>query len=132
MNAERFFSEIRQSLFKVELGVEHHKGNSAGWMTLDTETSTTVPGGQFTQRLYNSRVEVKFSPELQFSTFLQYDNESASLGTNARLRWTFHPLGDLFVVYNHNVQRAFNDVGRRSFEFASNALLVKLQYAWRP
>jgi hypothetical protein len=63
---------------------------------------------------------------------VQYDNESASLGTNTRLRWTFHPFGDLFVVYNHNLQRAVNDLNRRSFELDSNVLMVKLQYAWRP
>ena len=124
---------IRQSLFKVEFGVERHSGRSDDWSTRDTQTNATLPGGRFTQRLYNSRIEVKFSPDLQLSTFLQYDNESASFGTNARMRWTFHPFGDLFVVYNHNLQRAVSDTtGRRSFEFASNALLVKLQYAWRP
>jgi hypothetical protein len=35
-----------------------------------------------------------------------------SFGTNTRLRWTFSPLGDLFVVYNHNLRYARSaDVG---------------------
>ena len=123
---------IRQSLFKVELGLEHHVGTGLDWTTLSPETGPNDAGGSFTQNLYNCRVEVKFSPDLQLASFVQYDNESASLGTNTRLRWTFHSFGDLFVVYNHNLQRAVNDLNRRIFEFESNVLMVKLQYAWRP
>ena len=63
------------------------------------------------------------------SSFLQYDNESNSFGTNTRLRWTFSPLGDLFIVYNHNLQRSVRE--RRSWSFDSNELMVKLQYSWR-
>ncbi|OGU07156.1 MAG: hypothetical protein A2W29_08000 [Gemmatimonadetes bacterium RBG_16_66_8] len=67
-----------------------------------------------------------FSPDLQVNSFIQYDNDTRLLGANTRLRWTFHPLGDLFVVYNHNAR----DVGDR-LTFDSNQLLVKLQYALR-
>jgi Domain of unknown function (DUF5916) len=123
---------FRQSLFKVELGGEHHVGNAPGWTTHSEETGLIGSGGRFIQNLYNCRIEVKFSPDLQLASFVQFDNESASIGTNTRLRWTFRPLGDLFVVYNHNLQRAINDLNRRSFEFESNVLMVKLQYAWRP
>ena len=123
---------LRQSLFKVELGGEHHVGNAPGWTTLSEETGLSDSGGRFIQNLYNCRIEVKFSPDLQLASFVQYDNESESLGTNTRLRWTFQPFGDLFVVYNHNLQRAINDLNRRTFEFESNVLMVKLQYAWRP
>ena len=123
---------MRQSLFKVEVGAEHHVGSAVDWTTLVPEEGLSFPGGKVTQNLDKCRVEVKFSPDLQLASFVQYDNESASLGTNTRLRWTFHPYGDLFVVYNHNLQRAVNDLNRRSFEFESNVLMVKLQYAWRP
>ena len=100
-------------LFKVELGGERNMGK--------------LPDGNFTQNLYNSRVEFRFSPNLQVSSLLQYDNESGSLGTNTRLRWTFKPRGDLFVVYNHNLLRSLSE-GRR-WNFDSNQLVVKFQYA---
>jgi len=126
---------LRQSLFKVEVGAERNMASSETWTTLTPPSGRrrrATEGGRFTQNLYNTRLEVKFSPDLQVSSFLQYDNESASFGTNTRVRWTFHPSGDLFVVYNHNLQRSVNDLNRRVFEFDSNALVVKLQYAWRP
>ena len=45
---------------------------------------------------------------------------------NTRLRWTFDPLGDVFVVYNHNVED-FTD----RWQLESNQLIVKVQYAFR-
>ncbi|HKE90121.1 MAG TPA: DUF5916 domain-containing protein [Gemmatimonadales bacterium] len=94
-----------------------------GW----ERNSARLPVGDFVQRLYSGRVQVNVSADLQVSSFLQYDNESRNLGTNTRLRWTFNPLGDLFVVFNHNMLRNLND----RFAFDSNQLLVKLQYAYR-
>jgi len=102
-------------LFKIEIGGERNIG--------------TLPEGDFTQNLYRSRVEFRFSPNLQVSSLIQYDNESASFGTNTRLRWTFRPSGDLFIVYNHNLLRSAVD--RRQWNFESNRLVVKLQYAFR-
>lgn len=53
------------------------------------------------------------------------------VGTNTRLRWTFSAMGDLFVVYNHNLRTADPITGVRRWAFDSNQLLVKLQYALR-
>jgi hypothetical protein len=103
--------------------------------------------GDFTQDLVGTRVRMNVSPDLQVNSYLQYDNESDTFGTNTRLRWTFSPLGDLFVVYNHNLRHDIDPatglplagglqtdptrrLGRR-WGFASNQLLVKAQYAFR-
>jgi hypothetical protein len=85
-----------------------------------------IPAGEFTQDLVGGRVLVNFSPDLQVNSFVQYDNESREFGANTRLRWTFDPLGDVFVVYNHNVVDLLD-----RWELDSNQLLVKVQYAWR-
>jgi len=66
------------------------------------------------------------SPDLQISSYIQYDTGSRSVGTNTKLRWTFHPLGDLFVIYNHNIRNTLD-----RWPLDSNQLLVKLQYAFR-
>ncbi len=101
--------------------------------------------GAFTQTLVGSRVKVNLSPNLQFNSYTQYDNQSDTFGANTRVRWTFSPLGDLFVVYNHNLRHDIDPatglpstsptsldprVDRR-WGLASNQLLVKVQYAWR-
>jgi hypothetical protein len=103
--------------------------------------------GDFTQDLIGTRVRLNVSPDLQVNSYLQYDNRSDSFGANSRLRWTFSPLGDLFIVYNHNLRHDIDaatglplagglqtDPTRRlerRWGFGSNQLLVKLQYAFR-
>jgi hypothetical protein len=42
------------------------------------------------------------------------------------VRWTFRPVADLFVVYNHNVRSILD-----RWRLDSNQLLIKLQYAFR-
>ena len=92
-------------------------------------------------------MRINVSPNLQFNSYAQYDNQSDTFGSNTRIRWTFSPLGDLFIVYNHNLRHDINgDTGLpygagmlndptmrypRDWGFASNQLLVKVQYAFR-
>ena len=85
-----------------------------------------LAAGRFTQTLVGTRLRVNLSPDLSVSSYTQYDTDSDSVGVNTRLRWTFRPVGDLFVVYNHNVRSLVE-----RWQLDSNQLLVKLQYAWR-
>ena len=121
------------ALFNVELSATRNVGR--------------LREGTFTQDFIGTRVRLNVSPNLQFNSYAQYDNQSDTFGANTRLRWTFSPLGDLFVVYNHNMRHDIdsetglpygagmqNDPTRRyarNWGFASNQLLVKLQYAFR-
>jgi hypothetical protein len=85
-----------------------------------------LPSGRFTQTLVGNRLRVNISPDLSIASYVQYDTDSDSIGLNTRLRWTFSPVGDLFVVYNHNVRELL-----QRWQLDSNQLLVKLQYALR-
>lgn len=91
-----------------------------------TRNVAELPQGSFVQELIGTRFNVNVSPDLQLSAFVQYDNASDEMGSNMRLRWTFDPLGELFVVYNHNLR----DLGDR-WQKESNEFLVKVQYAIR-
>jgi hypothetical protein len=104
-------------LFIVELSGERNVGR--------------MPQGDFTTNVVGTRFRLNVSPDLQLTSFVQYDDESNSFGTNTRLRWTFDPLGDLFVVYNHNLYTRDPVTLLRRIAFASNQLLVKVQYAFR-
>ena len=85
-----------------------------------------LQAGRISQTLVGTRVRVNFSPDMSLASYVQYDTDSDSLGTNTRFRWTFLPVADLFVVYNHNL-RSLLDRWQRD----SNQLLIKIQYAWR-
>jgi hypothetical protein len=101
-------------LFTVSLNGEHDIGD--------------LDEGNFTTTLVGTRLKFNVSPNLDISSFVQYDTASQSVGTNNRLRWTFRPVGDLFVIYNHNVHDFGVPLG---WVKDSNQLLVKLQYAFR-
>lgn len=83
-----------------------------------------LPEGNFTKDLLAVRTLLNFSSNLNFSTFLQYDNDSQSIGSYSRFRWTFAPLGDLFIVYKHNLKQAVPE----RWNYDSNQLIVKLTY----
>jgi hypothetical protein len=109
------------SLFTLEVNGEHDIGD--------------LPGGDFTADLWGVRVNANVSPDFQVSSFTQYDSEARALGTNTRLRWTFSPLGALFVVYNHNLvdpdRTGTERWSARRLRFASNQVLIKAQYTIR-
>lgn len=87
---------------------------------------SNLSAGDFNQKLFGTRARFNFSPDIQLSSFIQYDSESNSFGTNTRFRWTFHPQGDLFVIYNHNLLDLHDHWIKES-----NQLEVKLQYTFR-
>ena len=88
-----------------------------------------LPYGNFDQTLLGVKARLNLSPDFQINSFVQFDNETRSIGTNTRVRWTFHPQGELFIIYNHNI-RDFTE-SPAGWARDSNALLVKAQYAWR-
>ena len=99
-------------LVTVEFTGEHNVGH--------------LPSGDFTQTLVGNRLRINISPDLSIASYVQYDTDSDSIGVNTRLRWTFTPVADLFIVYNHNVRSLLE-----RWQLESNQLLVKLQYSWR-
>lgn len=125
--------EIRPSaFFGVELSAEHNSGSALALQDDDEEGELPLIQREFTEQVYGLRFQVNFSPDLQWSSFTQYDNESRELGTNNRLRWTFERVGDVFVVYNHNLRRRqANDRRDADWVFVSNEMPVKVQYAFR-
>ena len=86
----------------------------------------TLREGHFTATLVGVRTNLYVSPNLNVSSFVQYDTGSRSVGTNTRMRWTFTPVGEFFLIYNHNLRSASD-----RWEFDSNQLLIKFQYAFR-
>jgi hypothetical protein len=84
-----------------------------------------IPAGHFNKELLAFRTVFNITSDLNISSFIQYDNDSGSVGSYSRLRWTFAPLGDLYLVYKHNIQQA---IPERGWEYDASQLTVKLTY----
>lgn len=52
--------------------------------------------------LISPRVEINFSTNLFWTTFLQYNTQQDNFNINSRLQWRFQPMSDLFIVYADN------------------------------
>jgi hypothetical protein len=113
------------ALFILELTGEWNWGKAQA--LIDEEDPTQLEEKKYTEELYGIRLELNFSPNIQFTTLTQYDTQSREFGSNNRLRWTFTPFGELFVVYNYNALRKEND----RWKFISSELPVKVYYTWR-
>lgn len=83
-----------------------------------------LPTGDFVQNLLATRVQLNMTSNLNLSSFIQYDNDSRSLGSYSRLRWTFTPRADLFVVYKYNMTGDITD----RWAYESDQFIIKLSY----
>ena len=94
---------------------------------LDAERNVgELADGKFSEDAYGGRVRFNISPDMTYSSYVQYDTESDSLGTNNRFRWTITPASDLFIVFNYNWH-----VRGSSWIPESHDTAIKIQYEVR-
>ncbi|HXH66097.1 MAG TPA: DUF5916 domain-containing protein [Candidatus Limnocylindrales bacterium] len=89
-----------------------------------------LPQGNFSIDLAGVQVSYAFTRFLNLSTFLQSDTaQTKAASANVRLRYTFRPDSDLYVIYNLGTRfqtlAAGNPVPSREQKFA-----VKFTYSW--
>lgn len=60
-----------------------------------------LPDGDLQVQIVRSRARVSLTPDLSWSTLLQYDNQSREISVNSRVRWTYRPGGDVYFVVNN-------------------------------
>ena len=117
-------------------GERERIGAGVGWrpsnhfqLTLDYDfNDVELPGGNFMTRLVNFRADVIFSATMSWSTLVQYDNVTESLGVNTRFHWIPEAGREAFIVLNHNLQDA--DLNNR-FESDFADLAIKFNYTFR-
>jgi len=61
------------------------------------------PRGEAPTHLARLRVNLQFTPNISWVTFVQYDNLSDGVGLNSRFRWIVQDGREFFVVVNHGV-----------------------------
>lgn len=64
-----------------------------------------LDAGAFVVHVGRARAEVAFSNELTWSSFVQVDNQSDTLGVFSRVRWILGPGREVFVVFNEALER---------------------------
>lgn len=82
--------------------------------------------GDFIARILRGRVNVHFTPDLSWTSFMQYDNDSESIGINSRVRWIIEPGNEVYFVLNQAIDR-----DDRSFRVRQTELTTKVGWTFR-
>jgi hypothetical protein len=104
-----------------------------GRIQLEVETENDfgrLPEGNFVQRLWQLQGAYAWNPNVVLTSFIQYDTESQSVGTNTRFRWTIKPGNDLFVVWNRGWQRITTTPETKLIP-QSDIVAIKLRWTFR-
>lgn len=90
-----------------------------------------TPQGNFVEKLWQFKGAASWNPNLSLSTFVQFDNISNGLTSNTRLRWTFRPGDDFFLIWDRSWTR---DVSRPGLNLGSSAesVTAKIRWTFRP
>jgi len=80
------------------------------------------PYGKAILFLIAPRIEINFSNNLFWTTFIQYNTQEDNININSRIQWRYKPMSDLFVVYTDNY---FSDPFLKN---RNRALVFKLNY----
>lgn len=59
-----------------------------------------LPEGDADVRVAGTHLNLSMNPDLSWNTRLQYDNQTEDLGLNSRVRWTYRPGSDIYLVAN--------------------------------
>lgn len=103
---------------QLAVGAEHNRGR--------------LREGCFIQRLWRLESTLAWNAYIVLTSFVQYDSESRNLGMNTRLRWTFQPGNDLFIVWNRGWQQLPRSPRDLALAPESEMLAVKLRWTFRP
>jgi len=75
-----------------------HFGAELSYSNQDVE----LPAGDFNVKLASMTALINFTPDFTWSSVVQYDNISDSLGINSRLIWEYRPGARIFLVLNQS------------------------------
>lgn len=78
------------------------------------------------------KIEISFSNNLFWTTFVQYNTQAENFNINSRLQWRFAPMSDIFLVYTDNylveTDDMVDDFRIQNFSPSNRALVFKVNY----
>jgi hypothetical protein len=92
-----------------------------GLTFVQNELRLPAPYGSGSLTLLGPKIELNFSTNLSWTTFLQYNTQDDNFNINSRFQWRFQPLSDIFLVYTDNYAVEFWGPKNR-------ALVLKVNY----
>ncbi len=92
-------------------------------------------GGPYGERelySFSPKIEINFSNNLFWTTFIQYNTQAENFNINSRLQWRFAPMSDIFLVYTDNylveTDDAVDNFRINNFGPKNRAIVFKVNY----
>lgn len=92
-------------------------------------------GGPYGERelySFSPKIEINFSNNLFWTTFIQYNTQAENFNINSRLQWRFAPMSDIYLVYTDNYLVETDEMMDRfkiqNFGPKNRAIVFKVNY----
>jgi hypothetical protein len=89
-----------------------------------TRNEVTLASGPFKADVGRLRVRYAWSTRLFGSAFVQYNAQSSTVVTNARLNFRYRPLSDIFLVYTDRRNQDTGELGERTLALKVTRMLA--------
>jgi hypothetical protein len=112
------------NIFRYELSANFRIQPWANFTMSLQQAQLKFPGAYGKNNLFliAPRIEINFTNNLFWTTFLQYNNQRNNFNINSRLQWRYKPMSDIFLVYSDNY---FTDPFMKN---KNRALVFKMNY----
>jgi hypothetical protein len=87
------------------------------------QNDVTLPKGNFITRIYQVYANILFSPEITFNNYLQYDNNSRTVGVQSRFQWIVKPGNEIIVAWTSKLSKPLE-----RYVMDESALRFKIKY----
>jgi len=96
-----FYSGTRTGV-EVELNYRVQPWGNFGLKLAYNDLQFGEPFGEEELYSLSPKIEINFSNNLFWTTFIQYNTQAENFNINSRLQWRFAPMSDIFLVYTDN------------------------------
>ena len=87
------------------------------------QNDVVLPDGNFTARIYQMNANILFSPDITLYNYIQYDNNSKTVGIQSRFQWIVTPGNEIFIVWTSDFSQPME-----RFVMNDSALRFKVKY----
>ncbi len=127
---ERWGGYYTGTLNETIFNAQYRPGSHLAMGLTNTLNSFRLPQGDFNVLLAGLQVSYAFNRFVNLTTFLQGNTaDDQAMSANVRLRYTFRPDSDLFVIYNLGSRfQSLN--GQNLASLRESRFAVKMSYSW--
>ena len=127
---ERWGGYYTGTLNETIFNAQYRPGSHLAMGLTNTLNSFRLPQGDFNVLLAGLQVSYAFNRFVNLTTFLQGNTaDDQAMSANVRLRYTFRPDSDLFVIYNLGGRfQSLN--GQNLASLRESRFAVKMSYSW--